>query len=1414
MNPHRPSPEYLFEVSWEVCNKIGGIHTVVSSKAPILHKKTAAQCIYVGPDVWRESHENAEFITDETLYGEWRENAKESGINVRIGRWNIEGEPMVILVDFSTCIPQKDKIFSQLWEDYQLDSLTGQWDYTEPALFGWMVGKVIESFVLFNLSPHLPIVAHFHEWMTGAGLLYLKKHQPQIGTLFTTHATVLGRSLAGNMLPLYKNLHKYDPQQKSHELGVMAKQSLESITAKEADAFTTVSEGTGKECKQFLGKEPDIITPNGFQLPLLPPREELSQAREMARNKLFQVTQTLLGYTLEEETLLISTSGRYEYKNKGIDIFLESLAELNSNKNLKQKIVAFLFIPANHYGPREDLQKALSKGSSLKECCNCLTHYLHDMEYDPIVNKIKELGLENLPEQNVKVIFIPAYLKGNDGILNISYYDILPGMDMCIFPSYYEPWGYTPQESLAYQIPSVTTSLAGFGQWIHLHHPQQQALRIIKRTDDNAKQVVQILTQHLVAFSQLLSTQVIQIKQQCRELVQATQWENFISYYQEAYQIALSKASLRKALPKTELAPEPIPIYPIIKKRTPTKWRQIFIHKFIPEKLQPLEILAKNLWWCWNQEAIELFRFIGIDKWRQSEGNPVKLLELLPLDTLLELELNTEFLEKLEKVYSSFNRYMAQKEKAIAPKIAYFSMEFGLHHSLKIYSGGLGILAGDFLKQASDSNVDMVGVGLFYQYGYFKQLISPQGKQESNYENVDFTKTCAIPLRDKDDNWQTVSIVFPGRTVHARIWRVQVGRVDLYLLDSNNDLNNEEDRYITHQLYGGDNTHRLKQELLLGIGGIRALEKLDIHPDLFHCNEGHAAFIGVERLSRYISKYNFTFQEALEIVRASSLFTTHTPVPAGHDAFPEELLRMYVAHFPERLNTTWEQFISLGKANPEDAQEKFSMSFLAAHLSQETNGVSRLHGFVSQHILGNLYPGLVPQELPIGYVTNGVHHPTWTAKEWRNLYRKYLGDKWPDVSYTDSEYHEKIQAIPDSEIWETSCLRRKKLYNYMNFRMEEKSFTKYESPRHIFQIQENFKKNALTIGFARRFASYKRAHLLFKDMARLSRIINHPQRPVHFIFAGKAHPHDTQGIDLIQMIIELSKKEEFLGKILFIQNYDMQVARLLVQGVDIWLNTPTRPLEASGTSGMKAVMNGVLHFSVLDGWWAEGYREGAGWSLPLEKSYQDQTFQDDLDAQTLYSLLENEIVPQYYKRDKNGIPVEWIKSMKNSLSHVAPRFSTFRMMQDYQRQYYTKLFQRSQQLSENNFKTARDISTWKKKISRTWESLEIKSFQTVDNLKESVFMGIKFQAEVAIDLKDLSPHDIILELLLIQRDQENKPQLMLKEPFYLDRVNGHMAHYGLLTIPTRAGAYEIGVRMRPQNSLLPHNVDFNLVKWV
>ena len=840
-------------------------------------------------------------------------------------------------------------------------------------------------------------------------------------------------------------------------------------------------------------------------------------------------------------------------------------------------------------------------------------------------------------------------------------------------------------------------------------------------------------------------------------------------------------------------------------------WKEVTVKSRIPEELEKLSEIARNIWWAWNFEATELFRDLDPELWKECGQNPVLLLERMSYEKLEALAKDKVILRRMNEVYTKFRDYMDVKPDEQRPSIAYFSMEYGLSSVLKIYSGGLGVLAGDYLKEASDSNVDLCAVGFLYRYGYFTQTLSMDGQQIANYEAQNFGQLPIERVMDANGQPLIVDVPYLDYFVHANVWRVNVGRISLYLLDTDNEMNSEFDRPITHQLYGGDWENRLKQEILLGIGGILTLKALGIKKNVYHCNEGHAALINVQRICDYVAT-GLTFDQAIELVRASSLYTVHTPVPAGHDYFDEGLFGKYMGGYPSRMGITWDDLMDLGRNNPGDKGERFCMSVFACNTSQEVNGVSWLHGKVSQEMFSSIWKGYFPEESHVGYVTNGVHFPTWSATEWKELYFKYFNENfWFDQS--NPKIWEAIYNVPDEEIWKTRMTMKNKLVDYIRKSFRDTWLKNQGDPSRIVSLMDKINPNALLIGFGRRFATYKRAHLLFTDLDRLSKIVNNPDYPVQFLFTGKAHPHDGAGQGLIKRIIEISRRPEFLGKIIFLENYDMQLARRLVSGVDIWLNTPTRPLEASGTSGEKALMNGVVNFSVLDGWWLEGYREGAGWALTEKRTYQNQEHQDQLDAATIYSILETEILPLYYARNKKGYSEGWIKVVKNSIAQIAPHYTMKRQLDDYYSKFYCKLAKRFQTLAANDNAKAKEIAAWKEEVVAKWDAIEIVSCDKVEDLKNGdIESGKEYTITYVIDEKGLNDA-VGLELVTTYTTADGKQHVYSVEPFSVIKKEGNLYTFQVKHSLSNAGSFKVSYRMFPKNPELPHRQDFCYVRW-
>jgi starch phosphorylase len=776
------------------------------------------------------------------------------------------------------------------------------------------------------------------------------------------------------------------------------------------------------------------------------------------------------------------------------------------------------------------------------------------------------------------------------------------------------------------------------------------------------------------------------------------------------------------------------------------------LHRFtvipsLPQELSGLHTIAYNLWWTWEPQAIELFRRVDLELWRETRHNPVKMLGSLQQSRLEELLADDGFMAHLHRVEEMLKVYMEGKtwydraRKAAQPlRIAYFSMEFGLHESIPIYSGGLGVLSGDHLKSASDLGIPLIGIGLLYRHGYFRQYLNIEGWQQEIYPENDFYNMPLRLERDSKGALRTISLEIGGHTVKARIWHAQVGRVTLYLLDSNLEENSWEDRKITSQLYGGNQEMRIKQEILLGIGGLRALKTLGIKPEVCHMNEGHAAFLALERIRVLMKEENLSFNEARELTIVGTVFTTHTPVEAGIDHFEPELVDRHLGPYYQELGLSREAFLSLGRQNPKNHHETFCMTVLALRLAGHYNGVSKLHGEVSRKMWKNIWLELPEEHLPLTSITNGVHTRTWLSEEMANLLIRYLGTRWLDDP-TDYDIWKKIHQVPDAELWRTHGRCRERLVTFARKRIKEHLRHVGSTTKEIVTADEALDPEVLTIGFARRFATYKRGTLLLRDLDRLDRILNHPTRPVQIVFAGKAHPADFEGKELIRQIQQVSLQERFRHRIAFIEDYDLAVARRMVQGVDVWLNTPRRPLEASGTSGMKVAFNGGLNMSVLDGWWPEGYCGNNGWAIGKGEVYEDIEYQNEIESRTIYDLLEKEVVPLFYDRGNNGIPRGWLACMKASMETLCPVFSTERMVQEYTDRFYLPAYEQWKNFYCDGQVLARDFANWKEKIHRLWHKVRVEGVEASTSGEIPVRSRVQVQARIGvgeISLEELS----------------------------------------------------------------------------
>ncbi len=771
----------------------------------------------------------------------------------------------------------------------------------------------------------------------------------------------------------------------------------------------------------------------------------------------------------------------------------------------------------------------------------------------------------------------------------------------------------------------------------------------------------------------------------------------------------------------------------------------------LPPQLERLRELAANLRWCWDHDLIALFRRLDEDLWEETGHNPVMMLGLIPQQRYEELANDDSFLSQLRRTGQRFDDYMNSpmwydklcENGYVNPLIAYFSLEFGITESLQIYNGGLGILAGDHLKSSSDLGIPLIGIGLLYQEGYFQQYLNADGWQQESYPQNDFFNLPLSLQRDEQGDPIRVQVAFPGRQVHAQIWRIDVGRVALYLLDTNIEANSREDQDITDQLYGGDLEMRLKQELLLGIGGVRALRLLGYHPPLYHMNEGHTAFLALERTRALMQQYSLGFEQAKELARAGMVFTVHTPVPAGIDYFPSDMMGRYFGDYYRQLGLDHERFMALGRQNVQDPYEPFCMAVLAMRMAAYTNGVSELHGKVSRRMWQGVWPGVPAEEVPIGHVTNGVHQASYISKDMTGIYDRYLGPRWRTTP-AEEEVWSRVDRIPSAELWNTHERRRERLVSFVRRRLREQLARRGAPHAEVMAADEVLNPEALTIGFARRFVTYKRATLLLRDPDRLMRILCDRDRPVQIIYAGKAHPQDNPGKELIRRIVHLARREELRPRLAFIENYDINVARYLLQGVDVWLNTPLRPHEASGTSGMKAASNGVLNCSILDGWWNEAYTPEIGWSIGSGEDYDDRNLQDHVESNALYNLLEQEIVPLFYERGSDGLPRRWIDKMKATIKAVGPPFNSHRMLQEYTEKYYLPAYERYERLDGDSPALVKAYADWKRRMREGWPQVRVEEIMA--EIPTETQVGCANDVEARLYLGSLEPDDVMVQL--------------------------------------------------------------------
>ena len=1415
------SPSYLFEVSWEVCNKVGGIHTVLRTKIAHAVSRFGDGYILIGPDVGN----NPEFEeTDEALWDAVKREVRGRNLACRCGRWNTKGRPRVILVHHHDKY-KVDELLYNLWKDFGVDSMTGGWDYIEPVLFGTAWSEVVHVLHDQLVGANEYAVVQFHEWMSCAGMLYLRKYLPEAATVFTTHATVLGRALAGSSIDIYAGLEDISPKEMAAKMNVVAKHSMEAVSAREADCFTTVSKITAREAAHFLGRTPDVVLPNGINISDIPDCLSQPDIVSLRRQHILDFASRFFREEFDEAaTKIFIISGRYEFKNKGIDLFLESLKTINDS--LKQaksgvKVVAIVSVIGGHLGvspvTRQILEGAEVQPTGIAKIC---THQLQDPQHDPIWNTCNHLSLLNGADDRVKVIFMPVYLDGYDGLLNIPYYDVLSGCDLGVFPSYYEPWGYTPLECAAHSVPTVTTDLAGFGLWVKKHFKNgNRGVIVLDYGNHSHDTIVENLAGHMQGLIGWSAAECLEHRKAARMIAERTDWEAFYPAYLTAYGKALESARKRELTLETGAGAREF--YYTGTDSVQPRFKRFSVITALPDNIRNLRDIGYNLWWTWDPEIRELFSRVDPQLWTKVSHNPVELLEQVSVKRLDELAENESFLRLYNWALTLMEDQKSDNECTLSPcpaisearPIAYFSTEYGLHESLPVYSGGLGVLSGDHLKTASNMCIPMVGVGLLYKSGYFDQRVDREGNQIALYTENDFSRMPMRICENKRREPIKIHVNLPGRKLTAQVWRIDIGRVPLFLLDTYVPENSSQDMQITSRLYGGDQRLRIEQEIMLGIGGVRLLQALGIQPSIYHLNEGHSAFLLLERIRLLMEDEGLSFHEAREFVRASSVFTTHSPVEAAIESFEENLMRSYFSEYVRNLGISWETFWEMGQEEP-GAAKPFIMTVLGLKMSSMANAVSRLHGRVARKMWKHVWSGFEEDEVPVASITNGVHMRSWVANEMRNLLDTYVGVDWCSKDFDKTNW-DKIADIPDKALWHTHIEIKGRLVDYVKKIIAAGAEREGIPPQIVNRKIAGLDANALIVGFARRFATYKRATLLGEDPERLWEMVKDPDQPVAILFAGKAHPNDEAGKALMKRIVAMSYEERFLDKIFFIENYDMNVARHLVQGVDVWLNNPLRTHEASGTSGMKVAVNGGLNLSIPDGWWDEACDGKNGWTIGQGREYANLETQNIADSRMLYDIFLQSVKSSFFKRNAEGIPEQWVQMMKHSIRTIVPRFSTHRMLRDYYETMYLPVAKRADDLRAGKYERARALSDWKLKIASRFSTDHIRWFRARGFSGERLALGDEFEVEVGLDLGKLMKDEIRVELVVAEYIGKNgirNPEVIPLARVGENNADGTITYAGKYRAG-KSGRFVYGIRVMPNHPDLLQYQEPGLVHW-
>lgn len=1421
----------LFEVSWEVCNKVGGIHEVLASKALQAVEAFGDKYYLIGPDL----KNNPGFVeTDEPCWNALRYPLMDKKLKCRFGRWDIPGRPKVILVDFSER-HNSGQLLARLWERFGVDSLSGGWDYIEPVLFSYTCGEIIAAAAnIPALLGECRVVAQFHEWMCGAGLLAVKQLAPETGTVFTTHATMLGRAMAGAGVDIYSKMSSISPAQEAAAYNITAKCSMESVSAREADMFTTVSRITADEAAVFLGRVPDVITTNGLDLRTIPDYSIDREAARGNRERLLKRVSLLLRRELPADTRIMAISGRYEFHNKGVDIFLDALGTMRQAlQNSETHVLALCLVMGGHTGPNHSAvsgEPGAIPDPALPDAGFVASHHVYDAPHDPILNACERLNMRNRESDHVQVVFVPAMLDGNDGFLDMPYFEVLSACDVGVFPSWYEPWGYTPHESAAYGVPTVTTDLSGFGIWARERENfegERQGVTVLPRRMAGYDETVVALRDILLAYAACPVQELDARRRAVRALAAHASWNDFFPLYLQAYRRAGEKADLRGKRLIGARQRESLSRVLSVKSATTPFLRRLTAVAELPPPLSRLRELAYNLWWCWHPQAVSLFRDLNPEAWDKCGHNPVRMIEEADSDALAALAAGESYLNRYEQVMTDFDAYMAVPARKLslpssgeertlidsARPIAYFSTEYGLHECFPVYSGGLGVLSGDHLKSASDENIPLVAVGLLYRNGYFRQALDMNGRQIALYPENDFSTLPIEPVPGERHKALEISLDLSGRTLYARVWRCRVGRVTLYLLDTDLPHNTDDDRRITARLYEADRDLRLRQEILLGMGGVKMLRTLGLTPAVYHMNEGHSAFLTLELIRQHMRLDGLSLKAAVILARAQCAFTTHTPVDAGNERFGVELMARYFHSVAESLGMDWQTFLRLGRQEGGDDRQ-FDMTVLALRLSHKANAVSRLHGYVSRRMWRNVWRGVALAEVPITHVTNGVHTPSIVGPGFRSLLNARLGRDWLRLPPEAPEWN-AVDAIPDSEFWAARQMQKSILLEKLRDWM-------WQSPMPAALNREQQKswfdqlgQDTLLIGFARRFAPYKRATMLFADPDRLARLLNQPGRPVVLVFSGKAHPADEKGIELIQEVIKYSLDPRFFGRIFFVEDYSLAVSRLLVQGCDVWLNTPRRPYEASGTSGEKVPVNGGINLSISDGWWVEGADGHNGWTIGPDTMGGDlQKEQNDYsDAESLYTLLEEEVLPLYFDRGGKGLPQGWITMAKRSLRTLTAQYSTGRMVREYVDKIYLPTARHGAEMGDRRQETARRLGEWTESIVGRFSAVRLEEIR-IDGLEgDTLFCGRPLNVNVRLNSAELSSAELRVQLVIGPTDGTDFTELPDTVELTPENAASGVQQWSGSYTAAKNGRYAYGIRVFPVTEGLDDALKTNLVLW-